>query len=81
MITMDTLYKEIMDNFKEVHAEIAKCREDISCVDKRTAVLESGFKTHVDTKVKESEKKHKIATGIFAIIAAVATLYNTFFKN
>lgn len=81
MISTDTFYKEVMQNFRDLHEKIDKVDKNVDDLCTRTTVLETEYKDHVTEEVKKSDKKYKYIAVITAAIAAVSGIYNSLFKN
>lgn len=80
MITLDTFYQEMQQNFRDINAKIDKVEVKVDDLCTRTAVVETKYKEHVKEEVKNSDKKYKYISVFVGIAAILSAAYNTLFK-
>lgn len=81
MITLDTFYQEMMQNFRDVNKKIDEVDKNVDDLCTRTAVMENDYKNHVISEVKKSDKKYKYISIFTGVVAVISGIYSTIFKN
>lgn len=80
MISQEKFVEISLQSFREINNKLDKVHENISELCVRQSVLETNYKSHVEEKVKEGEKKYKNIAAFLSVITSVSVVV-TILKN